>query len=409
MPYNGSGVYSAPSLPGSFNPAVTGQNATPADWTTLLADFATAWSSVICKDGQTTITANLPMATYRHTGVGNAVARTDYASAGQVQDGSMEYALTTGTDTILATLAPAITAYAVGQTFNLKKSASANTTAVTLNINSIGAGDVKWPNGSALAAGAIPANSIFSVSVADISTPTAPIYHLQTSPGASTALQVATQTFTSSGTYTPTSGMAYCVIELVGGGGGGGGVAATTSNSGAGGGGGAGSYAWLMATAATIGASKAVTIGAGGAGGSAGANAGSAGGDTSVGVLCIGKGGSGGGFSNVAGSVFGGAGGAGGVAGTGTNPLPGNYGFPGMGAINATSSPPHGGGGGGSFFGGGAQGPAVTSGGTATAGNAATANTGGGGSGAAGYNAAGTAAGGAGGSGYVRITEYCNV
>jgi len=36
----------------------------------LTADLATGLSTCITKDGQTTITANLPMATYRHTGGG---------------------------------------------------------------------------------------------------------------------------------------------------------------------------------------------------------------------------------------------------------------------------------------------------------------------------------------------------
>ena len=37
--------------------------------------FATGLSNCITKDGQTTITANLPMAGFRHTGVGTAIAR----------------------------------------------------------------------------------------------------------------------------------------------------------------------------------------------------------------------------------------------------------------------------------------------------------------------------------------------
>src|SRR6266404_4495844 len=91
---------------------------------------------------------------------------------------------------------------------------------------------------------------------------------------------VSVQKFTGSGTYTPTSGMVYCIIECVGGGGGGGGTGAagaTTLIIGAGGGG-SGGYSRLMASAATIGASKIVTVGALGGGGSAGANAGTAGG-----------------------------------------------------------------------------------------------------------------------------------
>lgn len=46
--------------------------------------IATGLSTCVTKDGQTIPTANLPMGTFRHTNVGDAVANTDYASYGQV-------------------------------------------------------------------------------------------------------------------------------------------------------------------------------------------------------------------------------------------------------------------------------------------------------------------------------------
>jgi hypothetical protein len=404
MPRNGSGTYSLPQAP-----FVPGTTIASSPVNSDLSDIGAALTQSVSKDGQTPFTSSQSMGNNRLTSLADAELVTDAVNLGQVASGALNFGTATGTDTLAVTLTPGFTAYAAGQWFSFEIE-NTNTGAVTVNVNTLGAGALVWPDGTALAAGDLPDGALVDIEVKNAT----PVFHLQTvatpplTTARATAGKVYVQTFTSSGTYTPHAGMVTCLIECVGGGGGGGGVAATTSNSGAAGGGGGGSYAWLLTTAATIGASKAVTIGAGGAGGAAGANAGSAGVDTSVGSLCIGKGGSGGGFSNVSGSVFGGQGGAGGVAGTGTDPLPGNYGFPGMGAVNAVDSPPHGGSGGGTFFGGGARGPAVTSGGTATAGNAATANTGGGGSGAAGYNAGGTAAGGAGGSGYVRITEYCN-
>lgn len=106
--------------------------------------------------------------------------------------------------------------------------------------------------------------------------------------------KVVIQTFTGSGTYTPTTGMKYCIIEAWGAGGGGGG-AADSSGDGRGGGGGAGAYSLTLASASDIGASKAVTIGSGGSGGASGNNAGTAGGATSVGTLCVSGGGGGGG------------------------------------------------------------------------------------------------------------------
>lgn len=103
------------------------------------------------------------------------------------------------------------------------------------------------------------------------------------------------QIFTSTGTYTPTAGMATCIVECIGGGGGGGGAASTGAGAAGAGAGGAGSsFARSRLTSAQVGASQAVTIGAAGAGGAAGNNAGATGGDTSLGALVSAKGGTGG-------------------------------------------------------------------------------------------------------------------
>jgi len=131
------------------------------------------------------------------------------------------------------------------------------------------------------------------------------------------------QTFTSSGTYTPSLGMVYCTIECWGGGGGGGGMVGTSSVSVGSPGGGAGGYSRKTVSAATIGASKAVTVGAGGAGGN-GSGAGTNGGASSVGTLCIANGGSGAqvGFSP---GGTGATAGTGDIAGRGQNGLPGTF------------------------------------------------------------------------------------
>lgn len=68
-----------------------------------------------------------------------------------------------GADTITATAAsPAPTAYQAGQTFRFV-SAGANTTAVTLNVSSLGAKSVVKPGGSALIAGDIPSGATVTV------------------------------------------------------------------------------------------------------------------------------------------------------------------------------------------------------------------------------------------------------
>lgn len=215
-------------------------------------------------------------------------------------------------------------------------------------------------------------------------------------------LKIATQSFTANGTYTPTTGMLYAKIICVGAGAAGGGVSSAGAESRGGGGGGGGSASTYIATAADIGASKAVTVGAAGTGSS---NAtGGNGNDTSVGSLCIGKGGTGG--QNNDGATGFGNGGAGGVAGTGTFTYGGQPGQSGLISGTTTLNVPGGdGGGAGLAQGFGARGTASS--GTATAGNAAT-QCGGGGSGAGVINSATAAAGGAGFRGCVMIEEYLN-
>lgn len=217
--------------------------------------------------------------------------------------------------------------------------------------------------------------------------------------GPSLAISLAMQVFTSSGTYTPTSGMVYCIIECMGGGGGGGGSGSATASFNSGGGGGAGgNYSRKLSTAAAIGASQTVTIGAAGAAGASGNHAGGNGGQTSVGAICVANGGLGGGGSSGGAAVQGGGVGA---AGTGDFQFYGSTG-PTSSFANGASvvfpSP----GGGNSFFGVGGQ---TFVGNTTTTGGVA-AGYGGGGGGGTSYNAGGSAAGGAGTAGVVVITEY---
>lgn len=204
------------------------------------------------------------------------------------------------------------------------------------------------------------------------------------------------QVFTSDGTYTPTSGMVYCMIECTGAGGGGGGTAsaaaATLSSGGSGGGGG---YSRKLSSASTVGASQTVTIGTGGPGGTAGNNNGTAGGDTSLGAICIGKGGSGGSGGN--GSSFS-AGGAGGVAGTGDFSVPGQTGNGWNDQTNTTIPIPTSS----SVYGYSTPFTSSITPQTGTSGGLY----GSGGAGGLSFNANGAAAGGNGANGFIVITEY---
>lgn len=129
------------------------------------------------------------------------------------------------------------------------------------------------------------------------------------------------QSFSANGTYTPTAGMTWCEVWAQGGGGGGGSAAATTNSFAAGGG--SGEAIMKILTAAQIGASKAVAIGAAGTGATSGSNAGGNGGDTTLGTtLAVAKGGTGGNGASGAGA----AGGAGGTGGTFDIDYPGRAG-----------------------------------------------------------------------------------
>jgi hypothetical protein len=100
--------------------------------------------------------------------------------------------------------------------------------------------------------------------------------------GFPTGTLINVQTFTSSGTYTPTVGANSAIIEASGGGGGGGGCPATsTTNVSIAGSGGGGAFGKVRATTLS---SQTVTINTGGGGGAAGANPGTAGGSVSIGT-----------------------------------------------------------------------------------------------------------------------------
>jgi hypothetical protein len=159
MSRNGSGVYSLPA----GNPVVTGTTISSTWANSTLNDIASALTASLTSDGQTTPTANLPMGGFVLSGVGSATLRTQSASAGQIQDSVFQY-LTgiSGTDTIVATAALGMSAYAAGQVFRFIASGD-NTGATTLNINAIGAKTITKNGAVGLVAGDILANAIVQV------------------------------------------------------------------------------------------------------------------------------------------------------------------------------------------------------------------------------------------------------
>ena len=160
MPRNGSGTFSLVA----GNPVTTGTTISSTTTNNTFNDIAFALTGSISVDGQTTPTANLPMGNYAHTGVANASVRTQYASAAQVQDGALEYlGAVSGTDTITASAAVGMSAYTVGQTFRFVSAGANTTTAVTININGIGAKNITKNGATALAVGDIPSGAALQI------------------------------------------------------------------------------------------------------------------------------------------------------------------------------------------------------------------------------------------------------
>lgn len=128
-------------------------------------DLADAIENCIAKDGQNAATANLPMGTFRHTNVGDATAVTQYATAKQVQNGSLVYTGATGgsANAYTASISPTPSAYATGMRVIIKASFT-NTGASTLNLNSLGAKNIrKEDNSIALASGEITSGYFYEL------------------------------------------------------------------------------------------------------------------------------------------------------------------------------------------------------------------------------------------------------
>ena len=147
MAYNGTGTFNR--IYNWTTDAANGINIEAARMDTEDSGFATGLSNAITKDGQTTITANIPFNSKKITGLANGSARTDSIALGQVQDGTYKTLGTLGgsADTYTATPTPAITAYATGSEFNLKVNAD-NTGASTLNVSAIDPKDIKKYDGA---------------------------------------------------------------------------------------------------------------------------------------------------------------------------------------------------------------------------------------------------------------------
>lgn len=160
MPRNGSGLYVPP--PANY-PAVPATTITAANRNAIDADIATALTNSIAVNGESVVTADIPFGNNKLTGVKDGTLAKDAANVSQIQNSNaILLATVAGTDTITASLSPALTAYANGQIFTLIP-ANTNTGAVTININGLGAKALTKNGSTALVAGDLVAGVEYSL------------------------------------------------------------------------------------------------------------------------------------------------------------------------------------------------------------------------------------------------------
>ena len=157
MPFDGNGVYRLLTAP-DF-PAIPDTTIRAAAYNNQINDLAQALSACVTRSGESPAQADLPMAGKKHTNVGEATNRTNYARVAEVQDGTYTYLTNvTGTNNITAQAPMGLGAYKAGQEYSFV-AAGANTGAATLSINGLTPKPLTRPSGAALQAGDIPAGA----------------------------------------------------------------------------------------------------------------------------------------------------------------------------------------------------------------------------------------------------------
>jgi hypothetical protein len=142
MARNGAGTYVLPA----GQPVVTGTTISSATHNTLANDLANAITTSIATDGQSVVTANIPFAGYKLTGLGAPTVNGDalryenlatLVTSASIQDQTYTAFTTGGTSTAYTlTPTPAITAYTAGQSFWVTFNAASGA-APTLTISGV--------------------------------------------------------------------------------------------------------------------------------------------------------------------------------------------------------------------------------------------------------------------------------
>lgn len=162
MAFNGSGVFVR--LYNWVNDKNAAINITASRMDNEFNGIATGLSQCITKDGQSTLTADIPMSGYKFTNVGDATASNQYATYKQLQTGTISWLGTPGGTVDAMTASPSISlaTYSAGQVFQFASIGTNTIAAPTLNISGLGAKSITY-RGAALQAGDVPATGVVSV------------------------------------------------------------------------------------------------------------------------------------------------------------------------------------------------------------------------------------------------------
>jgi hypothetical protein len=159
MSYNGNGVF---NINTAGQPVVAGTVISSTAFNALTADLAGGLSTAITKDGQTTPTANIPLGGFKLTNLGAGTLSNDAVRVSQLQAGNTNLLSVSGSDTIIASSNPALTTYTAGNAFNFVV-ATTNTSAVTINIDGLGAKAITKSGTTALSAGDLVAGTMIYI------------------------------------------------------------------------------------------------------------------------------------------------------------------------------------------------------------------------------------------------------
>jgi hypothetical protein len=147
MPFNGSGAF---TLSDSIENGTLGD---ASEVQNILVDIGSGLTNCLTKDGQQTVTNDIPMNGFSFTGMGPGAARTDSATIANMQDDTGVFVTSvSGTNALTLLPSPAISAYAVGQKFRFIVPAS-NTATVTVAVSGLAAKAVHSRSGATLLAG----------------------------------------------------------------------------------------------------------------------------------------------------------------------------------------------------------------------------------------------------------------